>query len=564
MRIATFVLAIVAAAAAFTQPRALAQTPAADLVVRNALIWTGDEANPEATAAAIRDGRFVAVGADAEVRAHIGRGTRVIDADGKRVLPGLIDAHVHLAGAASSLGRLDLRPARSREHLLSMLEEHARTLGPDDWVLGRGWSAESWPEQRPPTAEEIDQATGGRPAALVRMDGHSLIAGATALRIAGIDQHGPPDPPGGKIGRYEDGRPDGAIYEQAMSLVTRHAPSETPDRTRRLFRRAVARANELGVTQVGAIDSQRFFEAFVAPLDRAGDLTLRVHGTVSEGHGSIEAWRPTLEWAASHTRLSPRVRILGFKGYMDGSLGSRTAWMHGPYLDNPRDEDNAGFPLALAETGELDALISLAASLGLQPAVHAIGDRANHVLLDWYEKIPDALRRKVRPRIEHAQHLTSADVGRFAELGVIPSMQPLHKADDGRYAEQRIGPERIQTSYAFRDLLDSGATLAFGSDWPVVSVNPFLGIHAAVTGRTLDGATFVPSQSISVEEALRCYTRHAAHALHSEDETGMIRVGHRGDLVMLDRDVLTVAPDRIDETKALLTVVGGGVAHEAE
>jgi len=553
------VLAALVALAACAQP-APAQAPrarAADLVLHNANIWTGDPDNPEARALAVDDGRLVFVGDDAQ--RFIGPETRVLDAEGKRVLPGLIDAHVHLEGAAGSLENLDVRPAASREELLTMVREAARDLPADAWVVGRGWSAESWPDRRPPTGEEIDEAAGGRPAVLTRMDGHSLIAGVEALRRAGITKDGPPDPPGGEIGRRADGEPDGALYEQAMGLVTRLIPPRDAARTRQLLKDAAAHANSLGVTQVGAIDGRRTLERHLIPLDEAGEWTLRVGATLSGGYDSLEAWRPAFEWAANNRNPSPRIRVLGFKGYMDGSLGSRTAWMFEPYLDNPEDrgEDNAGFPLALAETEELRDIILLAAEMELQPIVHAIGTKANSVLLDWFEQIPDSQRRRVRPRVEHAQHVTPRDVPRFGALGVVASMQPHHKADDGRYAIDRIGLERNRTSYAFRDLLDTGAVLAFGSDWPVVSVDPMLGVHAAVTARTLDGEVFVPEQSISVEEALTAYTRGAAFALHSEGETGMLRPGMAADFIVLDRDILSIDPERIPDLRVLRTFVGG-------
>jgi predicted amidohydrolase YtcJ len=548
--------ALAAIAMAACAVGALAQQ-AADLVLRNAIIWTADPDRPEATALAVRDGRIVFVGDDAG--AYIGDATRIIDAEGRRVLPGLIDAHVHIEGAASSFDSLDLRVATSRDDLLNIVRDGAEDLPDDAWVVGRGWSAESWPDRRPPTAEEIDEAAGGRPAVLVRMDGHSLVAGSTALEMAGVTKDGPADPAGGEIGRRAGGEPDGALYEQAMGLVTRLIPERDDARTMQLITRAAAYANSLGVTQVGAIDSRHTLENLVAPLDEAGELTLRVNASVSEGHGSLAAWRPTLRWAAENPQLSPRVRILGFKGYMDGSLGSRTAWMFEPYLDNPADRggDNAGFPLALAASGELEAIIRLAADLGLQPIVHAIGARANSVLLDWYAKLPGSVREQVRPRIEHAQHLTPMDVPRFGALGVVPSMQPYHKADDGRYAIDRIGPERNRTSYAFRQLLDTGAPLAFGSDWPVVSVDPMLGVHAAVTARTLDGATFVPEQSISVADALRAYTTGAAWALHSEHETGMLREGYAADFIILDRDILAIDPLEIPQVRVLQTIIAG-------
>ena len=285
--------------------------------------------------------------------------------------------------------------------------------------------------------------------------------------------------------------------------------------------------------------------------------SLRVRATVRDAGPSLDAWVRALEWVDGNRRPSPRVELLGFKGFMDGSLGSRTAWMLEPFADDP---GNTGLPLALVLSGELETLIGLAAGRALQPAVHAIGDRANRTLLDWYAELDAGRRALLRPRVEHAQHLHPDDLPRFAALGVVASMQPLHKADDGRYARERLGEARCATSYAFRDLLDSGATLAFGSDWPVVTCDPWAGIAAAVTGRTLDGRSFVPEQCLTVEEALEAYTTGAAFALHSEGFSGRLAPGYVADLVVLEDDVLAARThDRIAGTRVRATLVAGRV-----
>jgi predicted amidohydrolase YtcJ len=536
----------------------------ADLAIINAKVWTADRAraNVHVEAFAVRDGRFIAVGSNDVIKQHIGESTRVIDAEGRRALPGLIDTHVHVASAADDFQHLYLREARSREHLLEMIREHAETLAEDDWLIGVRWTAESWPDQRPPNADEIEEAAGGRRAVLMRMDGHMLLASRSALEYSEITRDGPDDPPGGRIGRDADGMPNGAIYEQAMRLVRTRMPSDGNDDGRDRFRRALREANRVGLTQVGAIEVRSTFEHVLVPMDRDGELTLRIAGTVRPTSDRRQHWFDMFQWAAENRGMSPLVRIIGFKAMMDGTLGSRTAWMMEPYLDNPDGSDNAGFPLALAGSEVLREFIVLGAAENLQPAVHAIGDRANHVLLEWLEDIPQWLREQIPPRIEHAQHLLPEDLHRFAELNVIASMQPLHKADDGRYAEQRLGRERLRTSYAYRSLINSGATLAFGSDWPVVSVNPFLGIHAAVTSKTLDGKLFLPQQAITVEQALAAYTRGASICLLSHDSTGMIRTGYLADFIIIDRDILEIDPDEIAQTQVLLTVLGGEVVYE--
>lgn len=546
-------LLLAAAASALAQPKA-------DLVLRNGQVWTGG--TDAAQAFAVRNGKFTVIGSNEDVAPQIGDTTRVIDAGGKRVLPGLIDAHLHLQNAAQSMQAADLRPAATREDMLARLAEHARTLPPGAWAMGRGWSAESWPDQRTPSAEEIQAAVGDRPAVLVRMDGHSLLASAKALAIAGITASGPPDPSGGKIGRRPDGSPDGAVYEEAMALVINKAPApDDPDAEAALIRRAIDECNRVGITTVGAIDSRAALERFAA-MDKQQPLSIRIAGTVWNGDAkSVEAWRPTLEWAAANRQLSPRVRVLGFKGYMDGSLGSRTAWMVRPYAD---DASNTGFPLAMAADGSLRDLIRLGASMGLQPAVHAIGDRANNTLLSWYAGLSLETRAKVRPRIEHAQHLLPDDIGAFLVNGVVASMQPYHKADDGRYAEDRLGADRVKTSYTFASLVNDGARVAFGSDWPVVSNNPFLGMWAAVSARTLDGKSFVPDESLHIDDALHLYTSQAAWALFAESSAGRIAQGLNADFIVIDRDVLAVQPDEIKDVRVVLTAVGGSVVFEAE
>ncbi len=552
--VANTIVALLIAGLAFSP----ASAQPADLVVTNARVWTARSLVDEATAFAVRDGRFVAVGSAEDVQPLVGPRTTVYDAGGRRVTPGLIDTHLHIENGAGGFGRLDLRPATSRQHMLELIRAHAATLPEGEWVLGRGWSAESWPDVTTPTPAEIDAATGGRPAILTRMDGHSLIAGGEAIRRAGITKDGPADPLGGKIGRRPGGEPDGAFYEQAMGLVTRNVPRSSPERVREQTRQAVRHLNSLGLTQVGAIDTRGFVESHLVPLDNAGDLTIRVGVSITGAGDTMEAWRPVLRWASDIPDPSPNVRVLGFKGYMDGSLGSRTAWMLEGFTDEP---DNAGFPLAMAATGALGRLILEAGALGLQPAVHAIGDRANRQLLNWYQAMGPT-GWETRPRVEHAQHVDPADIPRFVRMGVIPSMQPYHKADDGRYAEERLGPERIRTSYAFRDFYDSGALLAFGSDWPVVSADPFLGIHAAVTARTITGDLFVPAQSLTVPEALTCYTVHGSWTLKTQNEAGMIEPGRLADFIVLDRDILRVDPELIKDTRVLRTYVGGEMVFE--
>lgn len=540
-----------------------AELPSPDLLVRNALIWTADSERPEAGAMGIRDGRIVAIGGLEQVSAALRDAPQVLDLEGRRVVPGFVDAHLHLANAAGSLASLDVRSADSREALLRQVSNYASGLAQGDWVVGRGWSAESWPVPQAPTADELELASGGRHVVLTRMDGHSLIASSSALAAAGIDGDGPEDSAGGRIGRDSQGKPTGAVFEEAMGLITPLIPApETPFSV--FLGRAIDQLHAWGVTSVGAIEPQSLFTEFLFPMDKEGDLDLHVYGVVSEKGLYVPQWAERIDWVATHQRPTPHVRMLGFKGYMDGSLGSKTAWMHSEFSDDP---GNSGMPLSLAGNGGLRRLLEIAAERGVQPVVHAIGDRANSTLLDWYAGLRADRRGVLRPRVEHAQHLRPEDIERFAGLGVVASMQPLHKADDGRYAEKRLGPKRIQTSYAFRALVDSGARLAFGSDWPVVSANPLLGIHAAVTARTLDGKVFVPEQSLTFEEALYAYTRDAAFALFAENEVGRLAPGLAADFVVLERDPFELEADllpKVADSLVLATYVGGRRVYARE
>jgi len=541
--------------------------PTADLALLGANIWTNNPDQPAATALAVRDGVIIAVGTDEQIRAISTNDTNIINANGARVLPGLIDAHVHLRNAGETLGWIALRDAASKQELLHLVQTGSQDQAEDEWIKGRGWSAEGWDDQEPPTADELDSAAGGRPAILVRMDGHQLIASRRALELAGVDEN-TPAPPGGKFGKLPNGKLSGEVYEEAQGLIWQAVPASNEDRmtaSRRALAVAAAECVRLGVTQIGAIEYPGAAKAMAA-LDRDGQFPIRAGVTIHISDDTIEEWRPVLEWTLANQNMSGRVKLLGFKAFMDGTLGSRTAWMVHPYEDNPEDEDpdNAGFPLAMAGDGTLRELIHLGASMGLQPIVHAIGTKANHELLNWYEELPESTRARVRPRVEHAQHVLGEDIERFAALGVIPSMQPLHKADDGRYAHERMTDEDLRSSYAFRDFVDQHANLAFGSDWPVVSVNPFLGIHAAVSAKTMDGGTFLPEQAITVEESLRAYTTGAAHALFTESYTGALIKGFAADFIILDRDILTIPIEDIPNTAVTTTVVGGDIVHSAD
>lgn len=536
---------LVACAAAHAQP--------ADLVIDNARIWS-DGLDGFASFAAVRDGRFVHVGE--EDASLIGPETDRLDAEGHVVIPGLIDSHVHMLNGGEGLDQVQLRDAMSKDEFIERVATWSRTLPIDAWVLGGRWSTESWDSDEQPTKDWVDDATGARPAFLSRMDGHSALANSAALKLAGITADGPVDPVGGVIDRHPvTNEPTGILRESAMVLVSRLIPPRAQEDQERALRRAMAHANAHGIT--GVCDIPGFGDLRV--YERvAGDTSVRFYLYPTAGDWATAAAR-----ASDLDLVEHSVEMRGFKAYLDGSLGSRTAYMREPFLNNePAREGWRGLFAAGVEDGRYKRNLQAIVVPGGQPITHAIGDEANHFLLDTLDAVYGMQLPQVRARSEHAQHLLPEDIGRFADLGVIASMQPYHKADDGRYAEEYIGEERCRSSYAFRSLLDAGAVLAFGSDWPVVSINPWLGIEAAVTGRTLDGKLWQTQQSISVTESLRAYTSTAAWSAFAEDDIGRIAPGYLADFVVLSHDPFEDGAD-LGSITALITYVGGEAVYSA-
>ncbi|MHC4428399.1 MAG: amidohydrolase [Planctomycetota bacterium] len=502
-------------------------TPAG-LVVTNARIFS-DGLPALAESFTVRDGRFVAVG---EPPDEIRGDDRHIDAGGRVIVPGLIDAHIHMLSGGANLPQLQLRDAGSREEFVQRIREWASDLEPGQWILGGRWSTESWDDPTQPTRAWVDEASGGHPLFLSRMDGHSALVNTRALELAGITAEGPPDPPAGVIDRDPvSGEPTGILREGAMDLVSRLVPSLNVSYRVEALRKAVAEALRSGITAVGDIPDIGDLEVYERLAAEGSTIRFFLYPTATD-------WVAAARDVARFRGRPGWVEVRGLKDYMDGSLGSRTAYMHEPYLDgSPRGR---GLLRDGVEEGRLAVNLAAACEAGLQPIVHAIGDEANHLLLNMYlASCPGVLR----PRCEHVQHLLPEDIARFGSRGVIASMQPFHKADDGRYAESRIGADRARSSYAFKSLLDAGAVVAFGSDWPVVTLNPFKGMEAAVTGRILDGSVWQPQENITVAEALRCYTSRAAYAVFAERELGRIAPGYRADFVILEGSPFDVNPD---------------------
>ncbi len=531
--------------------------PPADLVLTSAKIWTGDPAGPAAEALAARGGRIVAIGGNADVARWKGPETRVLDARGRRVVPGFIDSHTHMSMGGFNLLAIDLRHTRDPADFTRQLALFARRRPAGVWLTDGAWDHEQWTPPRLPTKAMLDPATGDHPTCLSRQDGHMMVCNSLALKLARITR-GTPDPPGGVIVRDASGEPTGILKDAAMDAISAVRPARTQEELLEALRAAMVHAASVGVTSVQDLPGTPGDLAAWARLRERGELTLRVD------------YRPSLtDWekaAALRTSMQNDewVRVGGVKGYMDGSLGSSTALFFEPYSD---EAGNSGVYAAEAiPLSRMEERVAAADRAGLQVVVHAIGDRANAEILDLFERVARANGpRDRRFRVEHAQHLRPADIARFARLGVIASVQPYHAADDGRWAEKRIGPVRCRTTYPFRSLLDAGARLAFGSDWDVAPLSPILGMDAAVTRRTIDGKNpkgWIPEQRIGVEEALRAYTADAAYAAFEEKEKGTLAPGRLADVVVLSDDVLAVAPEEIARTRVDATVVGGRVVYE--
>ncbi|MFL5403086.1 MAG: amidohydrolase [Gemmatimonadales bacterium] len=540
-----------------------ASSRAADLIVYGR-VWTGDSARPWAEAVATRGDRIVAVGDSGSIAKLIGSNTRVISNGKAMVTPGFTDGHVHLLSGGFQLARVKLRDVSSPQEFIRRLKEHAAALPPGEWITGGDWDHERWPGAPLPERSWIDSVTPNNPVFVNRVDGHASLANTAALRLAHLTRT-TPEVPGGSIVRDpRTGEPTGVLKDNARDLVERVKPVPAPAQCDSALSRAMRWAAAHGVTAVSTVADDPGTLAIaeswreLAALKRAhrnGTMLTRVSAYVS-----LEAWRAMADTLRAQGPGDDWLRSAGVKGFVDGSLGSKTALFYEPYDDAPGTTG-----LFVTPEESLRTWIGSADSAGLQVAVHAIGERANGVLLSIYDSVAQAHGpRDRRFRIEHAQHLRQQDIERLAATGVIASMQPYHAIDDGRWAQKRIGPGRIKTTYAFRSLLDRGAHLSFGSDWTVAPMDPILGIYAAVTRRTLDGKNpngWVPEQKITVEEALRAYTGGNAYAVFAERSRGKLAPGYLADIAVLDRDLTAIPPEAIERARVRATVVSGRVVY---
>jgi predicted amidohydrolase YtcJ len=529
-----------------------------ELIIFNGSIHTMDDARPTAEALATRDNRIVAVGSNTEVRALAGPKTRLIDAHQNCVLPGFNDAHVHFLDGGFSLSSVDLRDARSGQEMARRLTEYVKAIPKAQWVLGGNWDHEKFPNGQLPTKEMIDAATPEHPVFINRLDGHMALANSLALKLAGITKE-TKDPPGGLIVRDpKSGEPTGIFKDGAEAPVERVISPKSFEEKHAAALAATRHAAQFGVTSVTDMSADKDVGLYQYMLEQ-GELKTRVYAI-----RSIVSWETLASTGVRAAFGSDLLRIGGLKGFADGSLGSSTALFFEPYKDNPSTRGLL-FDQMLPE-GTMLARVQQADKANLQVMIHAIGDEANLRILDIYKAVAAQNgERDRRFRIEHAQHLRPSEIPRFRQEKVIASMQPYHEADDGRWCEKRIGPERVKGTYAFRSLLDSGARLAFGSDWPVAPLNPLEGIKAAVTRQTLDGKHpngWLPEQKITIDEAIRAFTAGSAYAEFAEKAKGTISPGKLADLVVLDRDIYSISADKIDQARVVLTVTDGRVVYE--
>lgn len=538
-------------------------TNVADWLLYNARIWTGEAELPWAQALAVRGERIVAVGADEEVKKLAGENTTCVDAGGKLVLPGFIDNHTHFLIGGFQLLSLDLRAVSCKKEFIAAVRQRAAQLPVGAVLGGGGWSNDQWAQTDLPHRSWVDSFTLERPVFLHRSDLHIAFANSAALRLAGIDKN-TPDPVGGQILRDEDsGEPTGILKDNAVKLLQEKLPAPSPEEYDQALQAAMDCALRSGVTSVQDVTAWRDWLDWECMLrfQKKQALSVRIYARTQ-----IHEWEKQPQLRQSGFVDDVWLRLGGIKGFVDGSLGSGTAYMCEPYDDAP--ETCGLLTEQMLPEGIMKERLAASDRAGLAASLHAIGDKANQLLLDIFEEVEaENGPRDRRFRIEHAQHLRREDIGRMARLGVLASVQPGHVADDGCWAEKRIGEKRCRMTYAFRSLLEAGVPLSFGTDWPVVPLDPFQGIYTAVTRQTLDGkhpGGWVPEEKLTLEDALRAYTLGGAYAEFSEQEKGSLKVGKLADLVMVSQDIFQVPVDDLPKTKVLLTMVGGQVRYCAE
>jgi predicted amidohydrolase YtcJ len=540
---------------AFAVARPSLAEDGADLILRHGVFYPVEPPGRVEGSLAVRGGRIVYLGPDAGADALREPKTRVIDLAGRAVTPGLIDAHSHLAGLGEALQQVDLTGAATFDEVVRRVREAAGRAPAGAWVHGRGWDQNRWPDKRFPTHEALSAAVPDHPVWLTRVDGHAALVNARAMEVLKLDAS-TKDPSGGRFLRDAQGRPTGVMIDNAKGQMEARLPDASVEERQRGLRLAARHCVERGlttVTDMGIGDAE--YRAYDA-LRRAGELPLRAAVFLGDNQALLARWFQRGPEIDPDARLTVR----GVKMYIDGALGSRGAALIEPYSDDP---NNLGL---LVSTGDhLEDVSRRALAAGFQVAVHAIGDRGGLVALDAMEKALGGPKPEARFRLEHSQVLRVQDIQRMARLGIIASMQPTHATSDMPWAGDRVGQERLAGAYAWRKVLDAGGRLALGSDFPVESDDPRLGLYAAVTRQDLQGnppGGWLPGERLTREEALRGFTLDAAWSLFLEKEVGSLAVGKRADVVVFARDPMTVPAAEIPKTEIDYTVVNGQVVFE--
>ncbi|MGD0647611.1 MAG: amidohydrolase [Acidobacteriaceae bacterium] len=535
----------------------------ADVVLVGGKVWTGVASDPVTQAVAIQGTHILATGTSAAMLKLAVPGAKIIPLNGRLVLPGFNDAHVHIQIGGANLVGVHLTDCKSQAEFRERIAAYAKTIPKGKWILNGSWDEQRWSPVALPTHQLIDDVTPDHPVAVSRTDLHMILANAYAMKLAGVDRN-TKDVPGGVILRDAEGNPTGIFKDAAKDLILSKIPADTEADMETYLLATQEVAAENGVTSVqdmalsstdpaGPVKLQA-----LQRLEHEGRLKLRVAECLGLAYG-----KQMSELGIEEPFGNEMVHVGCLKSFADGGLGASTAWFTEPYTDNPKNYGIASDTMQHPE--EMYAEFKLADEAGLQLITHAIGDRANHTILDMYERLEkeDGPSDR-RDRIEHAQTLLPEDIPRFAQLHVIASVQPYHAIDDGRWAEKRIGPERVKYTYAFRSLMDSGAVVAFGSDWPVGPLVPLTGIYAAVTRRTIDEKNpsgWMPLQKVTVAESVKAYTYNAAYAEREETIKGRIAPGQLADLIVLSDDIFTIDPVKIDAVRVEMTLLGGQVIY---
>lgn len=522
----------------------------------NGKIFTVNEKQPHAECVIVEGNKIIFVGSNKESKKMMDADTKIIDLNGRLMLPGFNDNHVHFISGGFYLLGIDLRPAISTSEFKSILKSYSEKY-PGKWITGGYWDHEKWEIKNLPTKEMIDEVVSDQPVFVDRLDGHMAVANSYALKLSGITKY-TQSPEGGLIVKDpKTGEPTGVLKDNAMSLINNLIPEPTDEENYSALIVALDEAKKLGITSVQDITYQDALTTFQKAKDE-GKLTCRIFT-----RWPIADYDYLIKNHLSIGSGDDLIRFGSLKAFADGSLGSSTAWFFEKY---EQDTSTFGLPMDIITDGSLEKWSLDADKNHLQLSVHAIGDRANSYMLDLYEKIAkENPKWDRRFRIEHSQHVRFDDIKRFSELGVIASVQPYHCIDDGVWAEKRIGKERIKYTYPFKSFLEAGVKLCFGTDWYVAPLNPLLGIYAAVTRRTLDNKNpdgWIPEQKISIEDAIKCYTLNSAYASFEENIKGSIEVGKLADLIVLSEDILSIDPIKIKDVVVDMTVFDGKIVFK--